>query len=98
MTCMASFGGRHAGDNARVQGHKQAAKTADGSSPFERKPRVVEAFSSLMSCMVVLLLEGLLSEASKGINRMPQLGETAIGAPLCMWLVSLSTGSSEKPT
>ena len=79
--------------------HKQAARKGDDCSLEEGRLKAREAPSSLHAMMAVLL-QGLLSETSRGSSRTPQVGaleRTAIAAPLCMWPASLSTGSSEEP-
>ncbi|KAL0038751.1 hypothetical protein WJX79_006395 [Trebouxia sp. C0005] len=62
----------YCGDNATVSWRKQAARTGDGSSPAEGKPRARRAFSSLVAVMAVLL-QGLLPETGKGREQTRQL-------------------------
>ncbi len=87
---MARFGrGRLAQDNATMSWIKQAARTGDDSSPIGREPRAKGALLTMTASMVVLL-RGMLSGRGKSISKV-WFGWTAIGAPLCMWLVSLGT-------
>ncbi len=93
MTCMARFGrGRLAEYNATIPWIKQAARTGDGSSPIGREPRAKGALLTLTASMVVLL-RGVVSGRGKSISKV-WFGWTAVGAPLCMWLVSLGTNIS----